>query len=400
MSRKRLVSGGVLAAIFGFLYGVWGLSDNGVIFDNHVFTLLRLSQTSTVPRALASSVWQVIAADGSYSIVNNGVTYSTNMIYDGDIIELSSDARLSFMVDGHQAYVIGPASVAIYVDGDDSYYFKVLYGQFLEVFSSQASSGSFLTVEMQDIILAHNAYENTMKVQFSADVHGDMILKNYADPVLVVNADDSSDVKDLPREAQLTIASSAAIASAIETSFSVSDITFVSDASVVIEEWTVSLLSLYDDVYLDSDTIVEGTLSLIVSWSHDLDPWKAPSLIWSLPHSGEVVMDDVFVNDLLLPTDDQLLLLRQLTTTHELNDLIPLWDRVSDFYDCSRLPTDYMLRVETIRTCIMWVMDKYHIPPSLVSSLTEWLYIMATVSSHQEYTDSISGSVVSWAIIE
>jgi hypothetical protein len=158
------------------------------------------------------------------------------MIYDGDIIELSSDAHLSFTVDGHQAYVIGPASVAIYVDGDDSYYFKVFHGQFLEVFSSQASSGGFLTVEMHDIILAHNAYDNTMKVQFSADDHGDMVLTNYADPVVVVNADDSSDVRDLPGETQLTIAPSTAVASAIERSFSVSDITFVSDASVVIEE--------------------------------------------------------------------------------------------------------------------------------------------------------------------
>lgn len=49
---------------------------------------------------------QVIIADGSYSIVNDGVTYTTNMIYDGDTIELASHARLSFMVDGHQAYIV------------------------------------------------------------------------------------------------------------------------------------------------------------------------------------------------------------------------------------------------------------------------------------------------------
>jgi hypothetical protein len=56
INRKRLVSGVIFVAIFGLLYGVWGLSDDSVIFDNHVFTLLRSPQTSTIPRALASSV--------------------------------------------------------------------------------------------------------------------------------------------------------------------------------------------------------------------------------------------------------------------------------------------------------------------------------------------------------
>lgn len=178
---------------------------------------------------------QVIAADGSYNIINDGITYSTNMIYDGDTIELVSDARLSFMVDGHQAYIVGPASVRISVDGG-GYRFTMIDGEFLEIFSSQTPSGSSLTVEMRDIVLAHNADETTMKVQFSADDHGDTIVKNYADPVLVVSADDDTDTKDLATETQLTIAPRAALSSATESSFSLSDIAFVSDTSLIVEE--------------------------------------------------------------------------------------------------------------------------------------------------------------------
>ncbi|USN56689.1 MAG: hypothetical protein H6766_06815 [Candidatus Peribacteria bacterium] len=211
------------------------MPQDSVIFDNPVFTLLRPDHTTSIPRVLASSVGQVVSADGNYSIVNDDVTYSTNMIYDGDTIELAADSRLSFMVDGHQAYIVGPASVHISIDGD-GYRFTMIDGEFLEVFSSRNPAGSSLTVQMRDIILAHNAHDTTMKVQLSADASGDTIVKNYADSVVVARVDDVTDMKDLAPETQLTIAPSTSLASATEAKFSLTDIAFVSDSSSVVNE--------------------------------------------------------------------------------------------------------------------------------------------------------------------
>lgn len=139
-----------------------------MIIDNSLFTVLRSPQSISMPRALASSVGQVISADGAYSIMNNGITYTTNMLYDDDFIELAADARLSFRVDDHQAYIIGPALVHVRVD-DHGYRFVLVEGNFLEVFSPRHDSGSSLTVEMKDMLVAHHAHDTTMKVSISTD---------------------------------------------------------------------------------------------------------------------------------------------------------------------------------------------------------------------------------------
>lgn len=141
-------------------------------------------------------------------------------------------------------------------------------GEFLEVFSARADAGSRLTVEMRDIILAHNAHDTTMKVQLSTDASGETIVKNYADPVLVARADDSTDTKDLGSETQLTIAPSSSIASATESRFSVSDVAFVSDVSSVIDEGEAVLLSLIptavdDEVIPTTDSRIDGVISAV-----------------------------------------------------------------------------------------------------------------------------------------
>lgn len=105
--------------------------------------------------------------------------------------------------------------------------------------------------------------------------------------------------------------------------------------------------------------------------------------------SDELSPEDILVSDLLLPTDEQLSTLRQLVLSDEAT-MGTSWDRVVSSYQCARLPADVTLRMTTIRTCVAALMDSYHLPPSLVSSLVVWMDGISYTSSDMENIDDPS----------
>ncbi|USN56690.1 MAG: hypothetical protein H6766_06820 [Candidatus Peribacteria bacterium] len=97
--------------------------------------------------------------------------------------------------------------------------------------------------------------------------------------------------------------------------------------------------------------------------------------------SGPTV--DVLVSDRLLPTGQQLAVLRQLLTT-DIDTISRVWDSVALSYDCERLSAD----VDIISSCVSGIIDSYHIPPSLLDSLHVWLSDMTQKSVSENTTDT------------
>lgn len=105
--------------------------------------------------------------------------------------------------------------------------------------------------------------------------------------------------------------------------------------------------------------------------------------------SDELSPEDILVSDRVLPTDEQLSTLRQLVLSDE-TTMSASWDRVVSSYQCARLPADVTVRMTTIRTCVAALMNTYHLPPSLVSSLGSWMDGISYTSSDIENIDDPS----------
>lgn len=120
----------------------------------------------------------------------------------------------------------------IHVEGD-GYRFVIHEGEFLEVFSSRTDDGTVLTLEVDDMVMAHDAHTSTMQIQLTRDDAQSVMIKNYADEVVVASADERIQTT-IQKDEELTVVDRD-IEKAVAASFDVSDVVFFvqADAEVV-----------------------------------------------------------------------------------------------------------------------------------------------------------------------
>lgn len=367
----------------------------GVFFDQ-IETIYRTDdfvvQRSVWPqRVLASSVGTIVTADGDYSIVNDGVTYRTNVLHHGDNILLSSGTHLTFTVDGHQAYIVGPWSVDIEVE-DGWYRFVVREGDFFEVFSSHNDGGTKLTIEMDDVVVAHDAQESTMKIQMAQHGSWSVTIKNYADTVQVSSTRDVSKKRDVSKDVQLTIADDD-VDNAVASSFDVTKVAFfaqtteevVEIAHSLAQEKSQDLSAAREDAPTSIAPATELSVDVVGAWAE----------VASMSSVGGV---DVVTSNKRIPSDELLAAIFSLSQVAKPTNIADVsWARNSfaTVAGCGSYDDTYEKYTWLVSVCVTSLSRDYHLPPSSQQYLDGFVAMISTMSPPTTGAIITTGSVVS-----